>query len=98
MVLGGFLGGNSLPHLLHPWGHFLEHLQVKRDLHAMLTEPLLGAELFPPGPEPREPLPSKQTLLLQILLLAVPPVLGNGHPGWPWELTASLGTVAIDQV
>lgn len=62
------------------------------------TEPLLGAELFPPGPEPREPLPSKQTLLLQILLLAVPPVLGNGHPGRPWELTASLGTVAIDQV
>lgn len=62
------------------------------------TEPPLGVGLFPPGPEPQEPLPSKQTLLLQILLLAVLPAPGNGHPGRPRELTASPGTVAIDQV
>lgn len=55
------------------------------------TDPLLGAGLFPPGPESQEPLPSKQTLLLQILLLAVSPVLGNSHPGRPGELPGDRG-------
>lgn len=78
----GFLGGDSIPHFLHPWGHFLENPQVQRPPQAMLDWAPAGSRAIPTWPwDPRAPAITADIITTNLIACSAP--CPGEQPSWP---------------